>query len=517
MQTRLWKRWSWVVCLALCAFRLQAQEITPLRGPYLHGLLDDSVQVLWASEASYAGVVRWRAPDGAEGVVTESAATTSHVVKLSGLQPSTTYSYEVLAVDDLIAEGDAFRFRTAPPSGTGTVRAVVVGDSGQPALPFLAQVTSMVEQLDPDLFLHTGDMTYTGELGVPVFEHYRQLLSTRGVYAARGNHDLAIGDASAWLELFPPPNQITRIEACVVPTALCADGNLPERELPLPRESAFYSFDWGPVHFASFDGNRDVDGCGAQVQWLCNDLRSARERGMPWLVLLSHHPVYSKGLHGFLESATLRLFPAIAEKYGVDLVISGHDHNYQRTCPIRGGEIVDAWQEPNYDHPEGPIYVVTGGGGAILYGLLQQAPRKALVKVFHSTYHATEVEFSPERLHLRAVDLDGAVLDDVTVTKGAARTVAGFRRGDLTFDGRHDLSDGVQVLNVLFLGVGFDCTPAFSFVGDSDGNGRAELADAIYLFNYLFLGGPVLAPPFPACEATPEIDVSSCEQVGCRF
>ena len=497
----------------------QADEPDALKllAPYLHGLTADSVQVLWSSEMAYPGTVRWHAPDGTQRVAVETTTGTSHRVRLSGLLPATEYRYEVLAGNDLVASGDGLRFRTAPSNGTGTIRAVIVGDSGQPALPFLAQVTSLVEALDPDLFLHTGDMTYTGELCVPVFEQYHQLLSTRGMYAARGNHDLSVGDASEWLGLFPPPNDVSMVEACILPPAICDEGELPSREISRPRQSTFYSFDWGPVHFAVFDSNRDLEDCGIQVQWLCNDLQAARQRGMPWLVLLSHHPVYTKGLHGFLESATLRLFPEIAEEYGVDLVISGHDHNYQRTCPIRGAQIVDAWQEPNYVHPNGPIYVVTGGGGAILYGQLLQAPRKALVKVFHSAYHATEVEFSPSQLRIRAVGLDDAVLDDVTISKGAATVTAGFRRGDLTFDTRYDLSDGVQLLNVLFLGVTFDCPPAFDFVADSDGSGRIDLADAIYLFNFLFLGGPALALPFPECAAAPEIDASSCERVGCRF
>ena len=55
------------------------------------------------------------------------------------------------------------------------------------------------------------------------------------------------------------------------------------------------------------------------------------------------------------------------DRYEVDFVLSGHDHNYERTYPVRGDAPHDIWQGPTYILPRGAVEVVSGGGGAPLY------------------------------------------------------------------------------------------------------------------------------------------------------
>lgn len=85
----------------------------------------------------------------------------------------------------------------------------------------------------------------------------------------------------------------------------------------------------GPVEFFVIDANDpDQDG---QMQWLSKALGSSRA---PWQVLVFHQPVYSCGRHGSTPEVQSELLP-VTRGNGVDLVVNGHDHDYQRFAPIR--------------------------------------------------------------------------------------------------------------------------------------------------------------------------------------
>ena len=100
--------------------------------------------------------------------------------------------------------------------------------------------------------------------------------------------------------------------------------------------------------------------------------------------------------------------------------MAGHDHNYQRTHPLRAGSVVDAWQGPDYVSPRGTIYVVTGGGGGALYGKYGGQDTERIHK-FESVYHAVELEISPEVLSVQALDVRGEVVDQFSIRKDRPR------------------------------------------------------------------------------------------------
>src|SRR5262245_752532 len=101
-----------------------------LRGPYLQSLLADSVKVIWLTAEPSLGAVLVGQEGGETRKVSEDSMRERHEVLLSGLSPSTSYRYEVLDGDAVLASGDDLRFRTPPPPGTGSFRAVLIGDSG---------------------------------------------------------------------------------------------------------------------------------------------------------------------------------------------------------------------------------------------------------------------------------------------------------------------------------------------------------------------------------------------------
>jgi 3',5'-cyclic AMP phosphodiesterase CpdA len=118
--------------------------------------------------------------------------------------------------------------------------------------------------------------------------------------------------------------------------------------LGMPRR--FYKRRVGDVALFVLDSSRIGD---RQTRWLRRRLDAATA---PWKVVLLHHPAYTCGAYRSHPEVVRRWVP-LFERHGVDLVLSGHDHNYQRFAPRRG-----------------VTYVVHGGGGARLYGL-ERCPR----------------------------------------------------------------------------------------------------------------------------------------------
>ena len=406
---------------------------------------------------------------------------TDHLVEFEGLAPGGLHRYEILDADaQPVPGGGPFEFRAAPDAG-GSFRFVALGDSGTGS----AKQWEIAEALcalvpHPELFIHTGDLVYSVGEDNGIFAPYKCLLSGTCLYPARGNHD-----GLDWASLFFPPIE--------------DEGETVTN----------YSFDWGPAHFATVDTSSATFGPRSpQIAWLEKDLESARAAGARWIILYTHVPVYSGGVYGNQAESTLA---PVADEFQVDLVLSGHDHNYQRSHPVRERVARDAWQNPDYVSPRGTIYVVTGGGGAGLYPGSARSP----IRTFVSQFHALDVQITPERISVKARGCatdstclgDEGILDAFTITKGSAtRGPLRFRRGDMNFSGVVNLTDAVTLLEHLFLGRNLRCP----MVGDCDLSGSLELADPITILRHLFLGGPSLPQPYPECGEAPFEDDELC-------
>ncbi len=507
------------------------------RGPYLQALLADSVKVLWLTDVPAIGVVRYwpvDTPDGTARVVEEDTAGTRHEVAITGLTPWTSYHYEVLAGDTLLTPDDQspefheFEFRTAPVPGTGSFRAAVLGDSQMAGVDQNRVARLLLEdfQSDFDLFLHAGDIGGWDHVDDMLFQQYQRLVRKTSLYVAPGNHNII--PVEIWYEIFSPPELVSgEIPPCeMMPRTVCDEDPPQGAEVPAPRTSVYYSFDWGPAHIAFIDSNRAHGGlteCSDQLKWLCNDLTAARERAMPWLFLFLHHPTYSTGWYGpapnsqnaFLDAH--RLIAPLADRFGIDIVFCGHDHNYQRSYPIKDDIVVDGWQDPHFVKPRGTVYVVTGGGGGMLYGRFADSYHRKHIKVYEKAYHAVELEVSTTRIRLRAHTPDKVLLDDFTISKEEDRPVPGFLRGDMNYSGTIDLSDAIRLLSILFLGVEDQCPGAYDVVADINSTGNVDIADPVFLLRYLFLDGPMPAPPFGTCEPLPDFNDAFCVAVGGRL
>lgn len=158
------------------------------------------------------------------------------------------------------------------------------------------------------------------------------------------------------------------------------------RALGLP--GRWYERTYGPVHLVVVDSNRAAD--PAQLRWLEGVLSAPG--ASTWTVVIQHHPPFSAGFHGSNAASRKWLVP-LYEAAGVDLVLAGHDHDYQRITPQNG-----------------VTYVVSGGAAK-----LRRTGRAGFTAVAASTYHFLELAVFADRIEVRAVDQDRRVIDSFEV------------------------------------------------------------------------------------------------------
>jgi hypothetical protein len=86
-------------------------------------------------------------------------------------------------------------------------------------------------------------------------------------------------------------------------------------------------------------------------------------------VIFTHKPAYTSPTNHAESDDLQDNFHPLFDQYGVDLVLTGHNHNYQRSYPLKSGEIIETTEKINYNDPEGQIYIVAGTGSVSQYGL----------------------------------------------------------------------------------------------------------------------------------------------------
>ncbi|MCZ6795249.1 MAG: metallophosphoesterase, partial [Planctomycetota bacterium] len=241
----------------------------------------------------------------------------------------------------------------------------------------------------PDLVLITGDVVYDSgaphELDPHYFVPYQRLIDRIPFYVALGNHDIATDGGRPLLDaLHLPVND--------------RDGS--ER---------FYSFDRGHCHFVALETTGETAPGSVQGDWLEANLAAT---SATWIFVFFHHPPFSSSRHGSELRVRFDLSP-VFDRHGVDLVFSGHDHDYERTFPLRGEQVFDVARDPDHVDPGGPIYVVTGGGGNEVYenGSSEFTAHSA------SVHHLVQIDVDGLVLTLRAFSSVGQIFDRMTLTK----------------------------------------------------------------------------------------------------
>ncbi len=153
-------------------------------------------------------------------------------------------------------------------------------------------------------------------------------------------------------------------------------------------ESPFYSFDYQNVHFLAMSTGKGsvipyVNG-SEQYQFIQDDLnKAANNPNIDWIIVYGYRPFYTSPTLHPANEILRETYPPLFEKYGVDLVITSHNHNYQRSYPLIYN--IDSSRQPivkdvnasQYNSPGVPIYFVVGTAGNNLYDFRGQAPYMA--------------------------------------------------------------------------------------------------------------------------------------------
>ena len=453
---------GWMVALAsalgwVLASRAGAQL---LRAPYLQSLTPTSVVIMWQTDLSVGvdSVVHYGTTLGALGLSEVAVATASptdaglrnHTVTISGLMPGTKYYYDVGTSSGGVDAGGTANhfFVTAPTRGSVLPFDVwVVGDSGTNNAQQLAVYTAMLGAGgDPELFLHVGDLAYnTGthaQFTSRVFALYADVLRHTPLYPALGNHEASEGVSDSTTQSGP------YFEAFTVPSGAQAGGVVSGTE-------AYYALDYANAHFIALDSDDSSTSPGsAQLQWLAADLAAVAPT-QQWIIVWFHHPPYSKGSHdsdfaadsgGRMTRMREHVVPML-EAAGVDLVLAGHSHSYERSYLIAGaygygtgpdyatpgfskliadGHVLEQgdgrpagsgpYRKPAGRVPfGGTLYVVSGHGGNSLGGTIDHP-----VMRFSELRHGSLLlRVDGTDLRVRNVRSDGVVSDDVRLHKPA--------------------------------------------------------------------------------------------------
>ncbi len=252
------------------------------------------------------------------------------------------------------------------------VRFAVIGDFGSGKQPE-ADVAALVKSWNPDLIITTGDNNYPDgasetidhrigqffhEFIAPYVGSYGEGGQENRFFPSLGNHDWYSTGAQPYLDYFT-----------------------------LPGNERYYDFNWGPVHFYALDSDsREPDGVGRtsqQAVWLQNQLAVSTS---PWDIVYFHHAPYSSGIQGDVDWMQWPF-----AEWGADVVLSGHDHTYERILR------------------DGIIYFVNGLGGYSKYsffGVIDGSQMR-----YNQDYGAMLVEASENAIRFQFINRLNEVID----------------------------------------------------------------------------------------------------------
>jgi hypothetical protein len=349
------------------------------RTPYLQSVTGTSATVVWAAWPDDMWVEAAVAEDKSKIVATAPARFAGDPARervlarrntqavppanfylqradLQGLEADTLYCYRLMTKAGPMTEPAPLL--TAPPPGqSDPITFVMLGDTGSGTAAQQA-IARRIGAVPFELMVFLGDIAYqegtAEQLQSRFFEVYRDYLPFAPAYTAIGNHERRTRNGAPYREA-----------------------------MVLPGKELYYSFDWGDVHFVAIDTTGNYR---AQIEWLKQDLSRNQQ---PFVIVFGHHPMYSNSRRG-PHMALRNLFWPLLAHYGVNLVVMGHEHHYERFAPRSG-----------------IVHVVSGGGG----GGLTRLYAKTSTVAQRPVHHFLSFEVTKDKLTMRAIDIEGKEFD----------------------------------------------------------------------------------------------------------
>ena len=400
--------------------------------PSAGGGTPEQVHLTWGDDPATSVVVSWASPGPAahprirvDGHMTVPAVTQTYTdgingeqvwayhARVGGLRPGTGYSYTVTADNDAHAGAPfAGSFRTAP-RGRAGFRFTSFGDLATPNTQWVlsygqsAQAVGAVESFRPLFHLLNGDLCYAN----------LNPLSQPSVWRDFGNNNQASAAHRPWMPCLGN-HEVEFDNGSQGYTSYLTRYHLPDNGVPGFR-GRWYAFRVGAALFVSLDASDVIyqDGAafvggpapltpaastgnapipagtsfyirgysgGAQTRWLRRTLATARrDDSIDWIIVQMHQDAASSSVTGNGSDAGLReTWLPLFDEYQVDLVLCGHDHDYERSFPVRGYDSmvghevstgapvqtrrphpVTTTPADRFDTSQGTVHLILGGGG----------------------------------------------------------------------------------------------------------------------------------------------------------
>ena len=361
---------------------------THIHMTWQHSNMSSTITVTWQTEYPNSGstvIYDDVSRDGNHSLYSHSIMGTCHTyvgasgyihdVELTVLKPNSTYYF--ICGGEKSGYSDERSFHTAP-THPSHVRFVVGGDCRTNWFQ-RDSISRAMSEFNPNFVLLTGDLVTSGQN------------QTQWDSFFDGLHSYWIGSNNLTIPIVPclgnhEKNAINYYE-----------------QFALAGNEQWYSLNWGKyVHITVL--NSEADPLGDQLDWLEADLSSSEN--YTWKFVVFHRPPFSSSSHGSWTESQEYWCP-IFDKYHVDIVFAGHDHNYERSKPIN---YTTSKTSPQDSYSKGTMYIVTGGWGAPLY----PSGYNWWTDYSSSTYHFIMVDvFANGTLNLQAKNASGLTFDEV--------------------------------------------------------------------------------------------------------
>lgn len=350
-----------------------AADAAVRKAPYLiYSGVNTEMRVQWQTTVTEPCTIEWGTDTGYSlGNVgtSEYGADHQHAFTITNLVPGVLYHYRVIVGGSEYAGS----FHAAPSGGATDVKFIAYGDTrSYPADHDKVAARVMAHcAADPDLqtfVLSVGDLVYNGDNEADwdaqffsaSYPNIRHLLADLPYSSCKGNHEQT---GAGFAKYFPYPFVAGR----------------------------YWSFDYGPAHFAIVDQYTPYGTGSEQLDWLVADL-SGTDR--PWKFVCLHEPGWSAGGGHPNNTSVQTYLEPLFESEGVAIVFGGHNHYYARAS-VNGVE-----------------HLTVGGGGAPLHTPVLSYP---YVVTATRAYSHCEIKIEGGTLELEAYTYADSLIDSLTI------------------------------------------------------------------------------------------------------
>jgi chitodextrinase len=363
---------------AKSATTLLSGQLRVARGPYVLWTTAYSARVAWWTDLPSQSVVSY----GVGGLTTQlvdRATTVRHVMLVGPLSAGATYEY---AVGDGAFQTSTASLTTAAPPGV-TFSFAAIGDYGsnspgesQNARLINADATQLIQSVGDNVYPEAMDpdfLTFYSDYDNRFFKQFGPALTHEIFWTANGNDDY-FGHGAIW------------------------------RVASLPNNQEWFSYDWGDAHVLVLDTERPYAPGTPQYAYAQADL--AAHQSNVWRIVVFHHPAYSSTSSNSSSAPVQQYLVPLLQAEKVQLVLSGHSHNYERTFPLINSQPT----------PGGVTYIVTGAGGNSFNPFTIPEPSWSAFRE-DTRYEYVRVTVSRTLLLLQTISAsDGTIIDSDSIS-----------------------------------------------------------------------------------------------------